>query len=51
MLPIGGIFFPLIVAPFKTSFIKLETYSIVQKLIFEDTDTNILRMCYCLLCN
>ena len=44
MLPMGSIFFPLIVAPFKCGFCYVETYSTIQKLIFEDTDTNILRV-------
>ena len=38
----GSIFFYLLVAPFKKWFV-VETYSAVQKL-FNDTDTNILRM-------
>ena len=53
MLPIemGSIFFPIIVAPFRCGFLYLETYSTVQKLIFDDTDSNILRMCDHLLLN
>ena len=55
MLHMGNIFFPLIVAPFKHDFLYVETCSIVQKLIFDVTDTNILRgggvFIYCLLCN
>ena len=39
--PMGSIFFPLIVAPFKTGFRYVETYSTIQKLIFDDKDTNI----------
>ena len=33
MLPMGSIFFPLIVAPFKTFFLYDETYSTVFNLI------------------
>ena len=44
MLPIGSIFFPLIVAPFKSGFFYVETYSTFQKLVFDYTDTNILRV-------
>ena len=43
MLPIGSIFFPLIVAPFKTCFLYLEIYLTFQKLVYDHTDTNILR--------
>ena len=49
MLPMGSIFFPLIVAPFKSWILNIETYSTIQKLIFDDIDTNILRMCVYLL--
>ena len=45
MLPMGSIFFPLIVAPFRRGFLYVETYSIVQIYVFDDTNTNILRMC------
>ena len=38
MLPIGSIFFPLIIAPFK---MWLSVYT-VQKIPFDDADTNIL---------
>ena len=40
MLPMGRICFPLIIAPFKMpGFFYRETYSTIQKLIFDDTDT------------
>ena len=39
--PMGSIFFSLIVAPFKTGFRYVETYSNTQKLILDDKDTNI----------
>ena len=45
MLPMGSIFFPLIVAPLC----YVETYSNIQKLIFDDMDTNIIRRCVHLL--
>ena len=38
MLPIGSIFFPLIVAHFKTGFLFVEIYSTIKKW-FYDTDT------------
>ena len=34
MLPMGSIFFPLIVALFKTSFLNMETDSKVQELVY-----------------
>ena len=54
MLPMGSIFmgsifFPLIVAPFRCDFLYVETYSTVQNLGFNHTDTIILRMCVHLL--
>ena len=39
MLPLGSIFFPLIVAPLKRGFLYAEIYSTVQELFFDDTDT------------
>ena len=42
MLPMGSIFFPLIVAPFMLK----HNYSTIQKLIFNNMDsTNILSVC------
>ena len=40
----GSIFFPLIVAPFRWGFLNIETFSTIQKLIFDNTDSNILRV-------
>ena len=40
---IGSIFFPLIVAPLRRGLLYVETYSTVQKLIFDDTDTSIIK--------
>ena len=40
----GSIFFPLIVAPFRWGFLNIEPFSTVQKLIFDNTDSNILRV-------
>ena len=45
ILPMGSIFFPLIVALLKHGFLYVEPYPTIQKLIFDDTDTNILKMC------
>ena len=39
MLPMGSIFFPLI-----RGFLYAGTHYTIQKLIFDDTDTNILRV-------
>ena len=40
MLPMGIICFPLIIAPFKMpGFLYGETYSTIQKLIFDNTKT------------
>ena len=47
--PMGSIFFPLIVAFLRLDFLYAETYSPVQKLIFDDMDTNMLRQCVNLL--
>ena len=49
MLSNGSIFFPLIVAPLKTWFPLVVTYSTVQMLSFDDIDTNILRALVCLM--
>ena len=54
MHPMGSIFCPLIIAHLVST--TVETYSIVQKLIFDDTDANIPSVCvcgsiYCLLSN
>ena len=49
MLPMGNIFFPLIVAHLRRGFFYVEIYSTLQKLIFEGTDSNILRICVNLL--
>ena len=49
MLPMGSIFFLLIVAPYKTCFSLIERFSAIQKLGFDDTDTDILRTCVRLL--
>ena len=38
----GSIFFLLIVALLKCDFFYVESYSTVQKLIFEDKDTNVM---------
>ena len=46
MLPVGSIFFPLIIAPFYNV-----VSSTVQKLIFDDMNTNILRAYVHLLLN
>ena len=51
MLPMGRIFFPLIgrrffpliVAPLRRGLLHVETYFTIQKLIFDDTDTSILK--------
>ena len=60
MLPIeiGSIFFPLIGAYIfhRRGFNNVETYPTVQKSVFGNTDTNIVRRCvqlhvYCLLSN
>ena len=45
MFPKGSIFFPLIVALLKMCFFLIEPFFFVQKLIFDDTDTNILKVC------
>ena len=34
MLPVGSIFFPLIVVPFKCGFLNVETDLTVQKLVY-----------------
>ena len=39
--PMGSIFFPLKVAPFKKGFRYVDTYATVQKLIIDYKDTNI----------
>ena len=50
MLPMGSMFFPLIVSLLRyTVFLYVETNSTVQKLVFDDTETNILKMCVHLL--
>ena len=50
MLLMGSIFFPSIVTPLRcTVFLYVETYSTVQKLVFDNKDSNILRMCVHLL--
>ena len=51
MLPIGTIFFPLIVFHFKRRLLY-ETYSSISKLFFDDIDTTYLgyMTVYCLLC-
>ena len=45
ILPMRSIFFPLVVAFLKGGFLYIDTYSTIQKLIFDDPDSNILRMC------
>ena len=45
----GSILIPLIVARLRRGFLYVDTYSTFQKLIFDDTDTNILRVCVHLL--
>ena len=49
MLPMGSRFFPFIVAPLKHGFLYVETYSTIQKLFFDDAETNIPRACVHLL--
>ena len=45
MLPMGSIFFPLIEALLRCDSLYVETNPTVRKLVFDDTDTNILRAC------
>ena len=45
----GSVFFSLTITPFKSWFLYVESYYACQKLIFDDKDTNILRMCVHLL--
>ena len=49
MLPLGRIFFPLKVALLRCGFLYIETYSTVQKLVFDDIGTKVLKVCVYLL--